>query len=90
MIFVEFRRFFTEETNSVHRFLSTFPFSWLLVNLRAYEAFVLPSCFAEEHPLDIRVRGRKNESRRKTPMISIYLLLDSMGVTISDYELYAF
>ena len=55
VIFVEFRRFFTEETNSVHRFLSVFPFSWLLVNLRAYEAFVLPSCFAEEHPLDIRI-----------------------------------
>ena len=55
VIFVEFRRFFTEETNSVHRFLSVFPFSWLLVNLRAYEAFVLPSCFAEEHPSDIRI-----------------------------------
>ena len=55
VIFVEFRRFFTEETNSVHRFLSVFPFSWLLVNLRAYEVFVLPSCFAEEHPSDIRI-----------------------------------
>lgn len=50
-----FDGFFTEETNTVHRFLSTFPFSWLLVNLRAYEAFVLPSCFAEEHPSDIRI-----------------------------------
>lgn len=50
-----FDGFFTEETNTVHRFLSAFPFSWLLVNLRAYEVFVLPSCFAEEHPLDIRI-----------------------------------
>ena len=50
-----FDGFFTEETNTVHRFLSAFPFSWLLVNLRAYEVFVLPSCFAEEHPSDIRI-----------------------------------
>lgn len=47
--------FFTEETNTVHRFLSVFPFSWLLVNLPIVVVVALPSCCAEEHPSDIRI-----------------------------------
>ena len=40
---------FTEETNSVHLFLSVLPFSWLLAHLRAYEVVALPSYWQEAH-----------------------------------------